>query len=93
MTIPTSGTARKRPTISREEALALAAARKHGRRLRTQRIRRVIAIVASAAFIGPFGVIAAQMAAGGTTTTVAKAATTTTSSPTASPSAVTTRQS
>src|SRR4051794_31985410 len=53
-----------RPRPSRDEALKVAAARKVARRRRTSRIRKAIATVAVAAFIGPFGVIYTQMAAG-----------------------------
>ncbi len=53
---------RMKPT--REEALAIAARRKAARRARTSRLRRWIAVVSVIAFIGPFGVIYAQIASG-----------------------------
>jgi hypothetical protein len=50
--------------VSRIEARRLAAAKKSVRRRRTVRIRKTVAWVAAAAFLGPFGVIAVRMAAG-----------------------------
>jgi hypothetical protein len=52
----------RKPT--REEALAVASKRKAARRLRTARIRKAVAILAVAAFLGPFAVIYGQVAAG-----------------------------
>src|SRR4051794_41360781 len=52
----------KKPT--REEGLAIAAQRKAARGRRTGRIRKVVAVVAVSAFIGPFAFIYTQMAAG-----------------------------
>src|SRR4051794_30481227 len=88
----------------REEALALGRAKKAARRRRTGRIRRSVAVLAAAAFIGPLGAIYAHDRATGsttvaaavqpsTTTTAAPTTTTTTPSATSTPSAVTTRQS
>src|SRR3954471_5030823 len=50
--------------MTREEELALAEDRKVARRLRTSRIRRLVATVAAAAFIGPFALIYGNVAAG-----------------------------
>ena len=52
----------RRPT--REEGLAMAARRKAARRRRTGRIRKAVAVVAVAAFLGPFTVIYTQLANG-----------------------------
>jgi hypothetical protein len=52
----------RKPT--REEALAVASQRKAARHRRTTRIRKTVAILAVAAFIGPFGVIYSQVASG-----------------------------
>ncbi|HEX6714918.1 MAG TPA: hypothetical protein VF066_16120 [Thermoleophilaceae bacterium] len=48
----------------REVALAIGARRKAARRRRTGRLRRSVAALAFAAFVGPFSVIYTQMAAG-----------------------------
>jgi hypothetical protein len=53
---------RVKPT--REQALRIAERRKAVRRMRNRRLRRAITVVSIAAFIGPFGVIYAQLAAG-----------------------------
>jgi hypothetical protein len=53
-----------RPQPTREEALAIAAGRKAARARRTGRIRRWIAVVSVAAFVGPFGFIYTQLASG-----------------------------
>jgi hypothetical protein len=53
-----------RPKPTREEGLALAARRKAARGRRTGRIRRAIAVIGVAAFIGPFAVIYTQLAEG-----------------------------
>ena len=90
--------------MSREEALALAAQRKAARRQRTNRIRKIVATIAVAAFIGPFAVIYGHVAAGkdpalaNTTTVVAhsgstSATTTSATTTTSTPAAVTTQQS
>src|SRR3954451_22877500 len=50
--------------MTREEALAIAEDRKAARRLRTSRIRVLVATAAAAAFIGPFAVIYGHVAAG-----------------------------
>jgi hypothetical protein len=61
--IPETPSARRvKPT--REHALRIAELRKAARRRRIQRLRRGITMVSVAAFIGPFGVIYAQLAAG-----------------------------
>jgi hypothetical protein len=52
----------RKPT--REEALAIASQRKAARHRRTTRIRKTVAILTAAAFIGPFGVIYSQVASG-----------------------------
>jgi cytoskeletal protein RodZ len=49
---------------TREQALAIAERRKAARRTRTRRIRRAIAVIGVAAFIGPFAVIFTQLASG-----------------------------
>lgn len=54
----------RRTRPSREAGLALAEERKAARRRRTGRIRKTVAVVAVAAFIGPFSVIYTQMADG-----------------------------
>ena len=51
-------------TISRTDALALGRERKAARKLRTRRLRRVVAVCAVAAFVGPFATIYEEMAAG-----------------------------
>jgi hypothetical protein len=89
----------RRPT--REEGLAIASQRKEARRRRTARIRKTVAVLAVAAFIGPFGFLYQQMAAGkdpslaGTQPVAMKAATTTSSASTDTTTAapVTTQQS
>lgn len=53
---------KRRPT--REEGLAIANARKAARARRTERIRKAVAVLAVAAFIGPFSVIYVRMATG-----------------------------
>jgi hypothetical protein len=58
----TSSAGRVKPT--REEALRIAERRKAARRWRNRRLRRAITVFSIAAFIGPFGVIYAQLAAG-----------------------------
>jgi hypothetical protein len=58
--IPSAGPAK--PT--REQALRIAEGRKSERRWRTRRLRRGITVFSVAAFIGPFGVIYAQLASG-----------------------------
>jgi hypothetical protein len=81
---------------TREEALAIASERKAARRARTSRIRKLVATLTVAAFIGPFAVIYNNVAAGkdpalaAQTATVARA---TTSAQTSTPAAVTTQQS
>jgi hypothetical protein len=70
--IPGAARPRRSTPISREEALRIAEAKKAGRRRRTQRIRRFVAVVAAAAFIGPLGIIGTQMAAGSDPALVAK---------------------
>jgi hypothetical protein len=66
---------------TREEALAIASERKARRRARTSRIRKLVATLAVAAFIGPFAVIYDNVAAGrdpalaAQTATVARAST------------------
>jgi cytoskeletal protein RodZ len=61
--VPDTPSARRvKPT--REHALQIAERRKAARRRRIQRLRRGITMVSVAAFIGPFGVIYAQLAAG-----------------------------
>ena len=93
--------------MNREEALAVAAERKAARRQRTSRIRKIVATIAVAAFIGPFAVIYGHVAAGkdpalaNTTTVVASsgstsassATTTSATTTTSTPAAVTTQQS
>jgi hypothetical protein len=80
---------------TREEALAIAAERKAARGARTSRIRKLVATLAVAAFIGPFAVIYENVAAGkdpalAAQTTVARASTTSDSASTTSDSASTT---
>jgi peptidoglycan/LPS O-acetylase OafA/YrhL len=58
----TAASHRSRPT--REQGLAIAARRKAARRRRTARIRRSVAVLAVAAFVGPFAVIYTQLADG-----------------------------
>jgi hypothetical protein len=53
---------RRKP--SREEALAIASQRKLARARRTLRIRKTVAALAVAAFLGPFAVIYTQSASG-----------------------------
>ena len=88
--------------MTREQALALGAERKAARRARTGRIRKGVAIVAVAAFLGPFGLIFKSATSSSTTqvastkavaavTTNSTASTTTTA--TTTPTAVTTQQS
>src|SRR3954452_22310210 len=55
-------TSRSKPT--REEALAFAAARKTARAHRTTKIRKTVAALAAAAFLGPFAVIYGHVASG-----------------------------
>src|SRR4051794_29717531 len=55
-------TSRSKPT--REEALAIAAARKTARAHRTTKIRKTVAALAAAAFLGPFAVIYGHVASG-----------------------------
>jgi hypothetical protein len=50
--------------MTRDQALAIAAERKAARRHRTGRIRKTVAALAVAAFLGPFAVIYTQLAAG-----------------------------
>lgn len=50
--------------MTREEALAVAAQRKAARQHRTGRIRKTVAGIAVAAFVGPFAVIYANVASG-----------------------------
>src|SRR4051812_4266367 len=50
--------------MTREEALTVAAQRKAARGRRTSRIRKTVATLAVAAFIGPFAVIYTGVAAG-----------------------------
>ena len=76
----------RRPT--RAEGLAIASQRKEARRRRTTRIRKTVAVLAAAAFIGPFGFLYQQLAAGndpalaGTQSVAMKPATTTSSAST-----------
>jgi hypothetical protein len=99
-------TARVKPT--REQALRIAERRKAARRWRNRRMRRAIAVVSVAAFIGPFGIIYTQLASGNdpalastkvvattsASATQAQAASTqTTQTTSAAPAAVTTQQS
>lgn len=72
--------------------MALAAGRKAARRQRTGRIRRAVAVVAVAAFLGPFGVIYGHVAAGKDPALVAttSGSTTTSASTSTSGSATTT---
>jgi hypothetical protein len=90
------------PKPTRDEALAIAAARKTARRERTSKLRKAVAVLTAAAFIGPFGAIYAHVAATRnpavastavtkTATTTAPSASTTSGSTTVSP--VTTQQS
>ena len=92
--------------MTREEAMAVAAHRKAARHRRTSRIRKTVATLAVAAFIGPFAVIYSNVTSGkdpalaNTVTAVASASTatggsTTTSASTSAPAptAVTTQQS
>lgn len=51
-------------SIPRTDALALGRERKVARRLRTRRLRQVVAVCAAAAFVGPFATIYEEMAAG-----------------------------
>ena len=64
MATHTADTPIARPKPTREEALAIAAGRKAVRARRTGRIRRWIAVVSVAAFVGPFGFIYTQLASG-----------------------------
>jgi hypothetical protein len=91
--------------LTREEALAIASERKAARRVRTSRIRKLVATLAVAAFIGPFAVIYNNIAAGKdpaltSQATVARISTAPTGTTTSSastqqsaPAAVTTQQS
>jgi hypothetical protein len=80
---------------TREEALAIASERKAARRCRTSRIRKLVAALAVAAFIGPFAVIYNHMAAGkdpalAAQSTVARVSTSATSGTTTSGASTTT---
>ena len=52
------------PEGSREHALRIAEWKKAAMHRRTRRIRNTVAVVAVAAFLGPFGLITAEVAAG-----------------------------
>ena len=85
--------------MTREQALALGAERKAARQARTGRIRKGVAIVAVAAFLGPFGLIfksathsSTQVASTKAVAAVTTSSTTTTTAST-TPTAVTTQQS
>ena len=84
---------------TREEALAIASGRKAARRARTSRIRKLVATLAVAAFIGRFAVIYDNVAAGkhpavaAQTATVSRVSTSSTSGATTSgPSTTTSAQ-
>jgi hypothetical protein len=94
----------RKPT--REEGLAIAAQRRAARGRRTSHIRKAVATVAAAAFLGPFAVIYINLTAGkdpalaattspaqSTTTSQAQSTTTASSASTSSPAPVTTQQS
>lgn len=84
---------------AREEALAIAADHEAARHRRTSRIRKLVATLAVAAFIGPFAVIYNNVSAGKdpalpTQTTVARASwSTDDGASTSTPAPVTTQQS
>jgi hypothetical protein len=99
--LPETPIARESVKPTREQALAIAERRMAARRRRTRGIRRVVAVVAIAAFAGPFGLLYTQLAAGGDPA-LSNNATVTTASTTAhgavqpailAPAAVTTQQS